>query len=220
METLPLEPVATNRKWYELWREVWFHPSAASFKSILNERDHSALRGLIWIAVVAVIAALVSNISGVPYISAFVPQIIGITILTVIGDVIISPIIAIILNMLLTGVLHLIAKIFHGNGKWSDLVFCLTAISAPANILVAIASLIIFAFGSIQNSFLIVSICYLVFSLILTIYSIVLNINAIKAVENISTGHAVATYFIPVIVLILIVACILSFVLIANSVRT
>jgi hypothetical protein len=220
MDILPAEPVATNRKWYELWLEVWKRPSDTSFKSILNERDHSALRGLIWIAVVAVIAALVSNISGVPYISAFVPQMTGITIFKVIGDLIIAPIIAIILNMLLTGVLHLIAKIFHGNGQWSDLVFCLTAISAPAYILVAIASLIIFAFGSIQNSFLIVSICYLVFSLILTIYSIVLYINAIKAVENISTGQAVATYFIPTIILLLIAACIFFTVLITSSVRT
>ena len=32
MEILPAEPVATNRKWYELWLEVWLHPSDTSFQ--------------------------------------------------------------------------------------------------------------------------------------------------------------------------------------------
>jgi hypothetical protein len=178
------------------------------------------MRGLIWIAVVAVIVALVSNISLVPNIRTFVPQMNGITIFTVICDVIVAPIVSILGVMFLGGVFHLIAKIFHGNGKWSDLVFCLTAISAPASLLFLPGYLINIAFAGIQILSLIVSIVVIILYLIWGIYSIVLYINAIKAVENISTGNAVATYFIPVIVLTIITVCILSFVVIANTART
>ena len=206
MEILPLEPVATNRKWYELWLEVWKHPSDASFKSILNERDHEAMRGFIWIGVASLITGLIGQIATFQTTRTLLQYPSGSDILFYVCGVVVTPIIAIIGMMISAGIFHLVAKIFHGNGKWGDLVFCFSAISAPASIIVAFASLINFAFVNIQILTLIVSICIIIFYLILGIYSIVLYINAIKAVENIGTGQAVATYFIPTIVLLLIVA--------------
>ncbi len=203
-----------------LWLEVWKHPSDASFKSILNERDHEAMRGFIWIGVASLITGIIGQIATFQTTRTLLQYPSGSDILFYVCGVVVTPIIAIIGMMILAGIFHLIAKIFHGNGKWGDLVFCFSAITAPASIVVAIASLINFAFVNIQILSLIVSICIIIFYLILGIYSIVLYINAIKAVENIGTGQAVATYFIPTLVLLLIVACIFSFVLIASSART
>src|SRR4030043_2491458 len=62
MNRLPVESTLTNRKWYELWAEVWLHPSDTSFKSILNERDHEAMRGFIWIGVASLIAGIFGQI--------------------------------------------------------------------------------------------------------------------------------------------------------------
>ena len=217
MDILPAEPVATNRKWYELWLEVWKHPSDTSFKSILNERDHEAMRGFIWIGVSSLIAGIVAQIATFQTTRALLQYPSGRDIFLYVCGVIIFPIAAIIGMMISAGIFHLIAKIFHGNGKWSDLVYCFSAITAPSSIIVAIGTVINFAFVSIQILSLIVSICIIIIYLILAIYSIVLYINAIKSVENIGTGPAVATYFIPTIILLLIGACIFFTFAIASS---
>ena len=177
------------------------------------------MRGFIWIGVTSLIAGIIGQIVTFQTTRTLLQYLSGSDIFLYACGVVVTPIIAIIGIMISAGIFHLIAKIFHGNGKWADLVFCFSAITAPASIIVAFASLINFAFANIQILSLIVSICIIIFYLILGIYSIVLYINAIKAVENLSTGQAIATYLIPTIVVLLFAVLILSPV-IASSVRT
>jgi hypothetical protein len=217
METLPAAPIApqapvSSRKWYEIWRDVWTNPGVEAFWSILKEPDHSATRGFIWIGITSLVLGLLSSITSIPLLNRMNSQVSGFlssgeTIFTAICGFIFYTICLIIGIAILTGVFHLVAKIFGGNGKWSDLVFCLAAVWAPANILVSVFSAIWAIFSQIRVLFFLVAIIFGIVAVALAIYNIILYILAIRASENVGTGGAIATVLIPIGVVIVLAFC-------------
>jgi len=63
METIPAQP-GIARKWYEIWWDVWRHPGSEAFRRMLQEPDAKAERGFKWVAVVALIEAMVLSLVG------------------------------------------------------------------------------------------------------------------------------------------------------------
>jgi hypothetical protein len=217
MDISPASPITSvapvsSRKWYELWRDVWTNPSVETFLSILKDRDHSATRGFIWIGVTSLILGLISALVSIPLlnrISSQVPSFIssGETLLTTLCTIIITPIITIIGMIILTGIYHLIAKLFGGRGNWSDLVFCMAAVTAPASIISTVVSAIWSIFSQVRVLLFLVAILFGIIAITLLIYSIVLYILAIRATENVGTGGAIATVLIPIGVVFVLVFC-------------
>jgi hypothetical protein len=210
-ETLPAAPVS-SRKWYEIWRDVWTNPGVEAFWSILKDKDHSATRGFIWIGVTSLILGLISSIVSIPLlnrVSSQVPSFLGSgeTVLTALCTIILTPIFAIIGLIIGTGIYHLVAKLFGGNGNWSDLVFCLAAVIAPASLISTIVSAIWSIFSQVRVLFFLVAIVFGIIVVVLAIYNIVLYILAIKASENVGTGGAIATVLIPIGVLVVLGFC-------------
>jgi hypothetical protein len=225
METLPAQPVS-SRKWYEIWRDVWTNPGVEAFWSILKEPNHSATRGLIWIGVTSLVLGLASAIVSIPVYNSTFSSITGSagggeTIITALCTVILTPIFTVISMMIMTGIYHLVAKLFGGNGTWGDLVFCLAAVIAPASVISSVLGIVGGIFSGIQILFFIIAILFGIITIVLIIYNIVLYILAIKASENVGTGGAIATVLIPVgVVLVLGICCALTLVpALVNSVR-
>jgi hypothetical protein len=231
MDTLPAAPIAPevpviSRKWYEIWRDVWTNPGVEAFWSILKEKDHSATRGFIWIGVTALILGLISSIVSIPLlnrVSSQVPSFLssGETVLTALCTIILAPITVIIGTIIMTGIYHFVAKLFRGNGNWSDLVFCLAAVIAPASIISTVVSAIWSIFSQVRVLFFLVAILFGIIAVALGIYNIILYILAIRASENVGTGGAIATVLIPIgVVLVISVCCVATLIpAFVNSVR-
>lgn len=211
METLPAQPVS-SRKWYEIWRDVWMNPGVEAFRSILKERDHSATRGLIWVGITSLVLGLSGAIISIPVLSSTTSQFpsflgTGELVITSVCTVILTPIFTIISMMILTGIFHLIAKLFGGNGTWGDLVFCLAAVVAPASIISGVLGTVGGLFSQVRVLFYLIAILFGIIALALAIYNIILYVLALKASENVGTGGAIATLLIPIGVVLVLGFC-------------
>lgn len=211
METLPAQPVS-SRKWYEIWRDVWMNPGVEAFRSILKERDHSATRGLIWIGITSLVLGLAGSIISIPVLSSTTSQFpsflgTGESVITGVCTVILTPIFTIISMIILTGIFHLIAKLFGGNGTWGDLVFCLAAVVAPASIISGVLGTVGGLFSQVRVLFFLIAILFGIIALALAIYNIVLYVLAIRASENVGIGGAIATLLIPIGVVLVLGFC-------------
>ncbi len=211
METLPAAPVS-DRKWYEIWRDVWTNPGVEAFWSILKERDHSGTRGFIWIGVTSLVLGLAGALISGPIFNRMSSQFpsylsTGETLITAVCTLILTPIFTIISMVILTGIFHLIARLFHGNGTWGDLVFCVATVVAPASIISGVLGSVWGLVSQVQILFFLVAIFAGVIGVALAIYNIVLYILAIRASENVGTGGAIGTLLIPIGVLLVIAIC-------------
>jgi hypothetical protein len=210
MESLP-PATAINGKWYEVWMDVWMHPGEEAFRGILKEQNHSATRGFIWVAVSSLILAVVSAFGYIPLYRTLTSQFgstpemqlfAGGTIVTsLICALILTPISAIIGLAISSGIYHLISRLFRSTGNYSDLVFCMAAVTAPAMIIGAILSIPVLLFSNFPAIWWLVAIFISILSVIIAVYVIVMNVNAIRGAEQIGTWQAILTIFIPVIAL-------------------
>jgi hypothetical protein len=199
------------RKWYEIWWDVWLHPGIAPFQTMLKEPNHEMTRGFIWVAVITFIVTLISYLfsalfmrnmmadafSGTPF-----QNYTSYTLSSICG-VILSPIFAIIGISVSAGIYHWVAKLFHGQGNWNELVFCLSAVTAPGTLVGGAIGLFTLLF--FQNPLILFIPVFM--SLLFAVYIFVLNVNAIRAVEDIGTWQAIGTIFIPTIIVLVLVAC-------------
>ena len=210
MTTEIIQPVQ-SRKWYEIWWDVWLHPGIAPFQTILKEPNHSMTRGFIWVAVTSFIITLISSVFSALVMRNLVSDAFGGTMLenyatntlSAICGVILSPIFAIIGVAISAGIYHWVAKLFRGKGNWNDLVYCLSAVTAPGTLfggVIGIFSLLFF-----QNPVLIFLPVFVAFAF--AVYMIVLNVNAIRAAEDVGTWEALGAIFIPTIVIVVLVTC-------------
>jgi hypothetical protein len=202
---------ARSRKWYEIWWDVWSHPGTTPFQTMLDETPNGASRGFIWIGVMAFVVTLISTIFSVLGLQNLIDQApgnlfsqySGFYSVTYICGVILSPIFAIIGIAISASIYHLFAKLFKSTGKWGDLVYCLSAVTAPSTLFGGIIALVSLLFYQIPILIFIPIMVAMVFS----IYVFILNVNAIRAAENIGTGQAIGTILIPVVIVGVVVAC-------------
>jgi hypothetical protein len=202
----------TDMKWYQIWWHVWTHPGAEAFRTILRDSQASAKRGFLWIAVTSLVSYLVYGISFSRYFSDAIVYLIC---------VLIAPFAGIIGLAISAGIFHFFAGLLGGSGTWEKLVYCFAAISAPASLLSIPASILTtFQRGtffdpsstSLQTSPLSCLVSLIGFAA--GIYTIVLFVSAIATVENTGTGKAVLIYFIPILVGIALVICLIAVVVI------
>ena len=190
------------RKWYEIWWEIWRNPGEASFLALLSESDHSTMRGFIWIAVASLFVAIITGTTGTRTLQSFEPGIPG-GLLAFGCALILTPIFGVIGLVISSGIFHGISRLLGGRGVWNDMVICLAAVAAPSELIGGVIGLLTILFIAIPGAFFIPWVLSFVFG----IYAVILNIIAIKAAEKMGTGQAVLTYFLPVIIIGLLVLC-------------
>jgi len=98
-----------------------------------------------------------------------------------------------------TAIMQWLAKMFGGTGTYDQLAYALAAIAAPLTILGGVLGL----FGAIPFA----GICFGLIGFLVGIYILVLQLMAIKGVNHIGWGGALGAYFIPVLALAFICAC-------------
>jgi hypothetical protein len=210
MTTVMIEPTR-KRKWYEIWWDVWIHPGLAPFRTILNEPGHDVTRGFIWVAVTSFIVSLVSYLFSAVVLRNLMRDAFGGELFKNYGGytlfyicvIILSPLFAIIGIAISGAIYHLFAKIFKGHGNWNDLVFCLSAVSAPGTLVGGVVGLFSLLFFKTPLLIFLPTLVLLAFGF----YMIVLNVNAIRAAEDIGTWEAIGTMFIPTVIIVVLVAC-------------
>jgi hypothetical protein len=191
------------RTWYQIWLDIWQHPGPVPFNSLLNEPDHRASRGFIWVAVASLITALFTGFTSASSLKDVAPDFYG-GVFYLLCLVIATPIFGVLGLIISTGIYHGIARLFGGQGTWTDLVICSSAVAAPAELIAGVISLITLLFVQIP----VVMFLPWLISLAIGIYTIILYINALIAAERITTGRAVLIYFIPTIIVGLLALCI------------
>lgn len=220
LEPLPYTPLPEPRKWYEIWWDVWRHPGANTFRAILQEPNATLSRAFIWVGVAGLIAGLISALSSLisPLESETVSPYLYIGCTTIL-----IPIMAVIGLAISGGIYHLVARLFGGTGSWDKLAYCFATVTAPASIVSTIVSMFTVSTATVlqtlisgQGSNLPSSASALttpltcvagLIAFALGIYQIILMVHAIDGTENIGTGNAVLTYFIPVVVVIVLTVC-------------
>jgi len=119
-----------------------------------------------------------------------------------IGLVCVAPILAALSTLmfaLITAIMQWLARMFGGTGTYDQLAYALAAIAAPLTILSGILGL----FGAIPYA----GVCFGLLGFLVGIYILVLQLMAIKGVNRIGWGGALGAYFIPVLVLVFLCAC-------------
>jgi hypothetical protein len=119
-----------------------------------------------------------------------------------IGMLCVAPVLAALSTLvfaLVVAVVQWLARMFGGTGNYDQLAYALAAIAAPVTILTGILNLL----GAIPY----VGFCFGLLGFLAAIYVLVLQIMAVKGVNHISWGGAIGAYFIPVLVLGFLCAC-------------
>lgn len=198
-------PVTTSLKWYEVWRQIYLHPSVESFLRILADPLAKPGRAYLWVAVMAVISGLLQglgfNTAGRSGLGVSGP------ILTLGCGLIIAPVLAVIGLAFGSLIVHWIAGLFGGQGTFERMVYAYGAIEAPATLVSIIFStlLLILTGGETTGGRSTLGLCAAPFSLVWGIYLLILQINAIRAVEKLSTGRAILTLLFPLILAVVLV---------------
>lgn len=119
-----------------------------------------------------------------------------------VGLICVAPVLAAFSTLvfaIMTAIMQWLAKMFGGTGTYDQLAYALAAIAAPLTILSGILGL----FSAIPYA----GICFGLLGFVVAIYILVLQLMAIKGVNRIGWGGAIGAYFIPVLVLGFLCAC-------------
>lgn len=173
-------------KWYEIWRDVFLHPSDKTFVRILEDPAASPRRVYIWLAVVGLLSGLLKAISTLE-----------ISVLRQILTVISGPIIAIVGLALVAAFLHWNSKRFKGQGSYARMVYVLGAIYAPASLIMIILDVLWPLAGTI------IALAQFAFGLFL----VYITAQAIKAAETLETKKAYSSLILLVLLGLLFAVC-------------
>lgn len=183
-------------KWYEVWREVFLHPSEETFHRILADPMARPGRAFVWVAVLGVISGIIQSFSAQNVDVDFAP---GITLFSLVLCIPLAAVIGLALGAL---IMHWIAGLFGGTGTFDRLVYAFGAIQAPATLVSVILSSIgtLLGLSTGQGTSSPFLICLAPFSLAWSLYLLFLDVLALKAVERLTTGKALLTLLLPLIV--------------------
>ncbi len=186
------------RKYFQKWYDALTKPKKTFRKerknvSLKEAAKHIGLAGLIAGVIEAIIFIFLNFSSKGLVFSATVS----------ISLIILLPILAIISLFIGSGIIYLFAKLFGGKGDYNTQTYFVSLYQAP---LIPITGLItnIPVLGTIIN-------------FIIQIYILYLTTLALKETHNYSTGRAVATWLVPVIILMITVVLIGVFYISASS---
>lgn len=177
------------RIWYEIWWDVWIHPGAVAFQGVINEPGMSLKRVIIWVGTTDLLAAIFPSFILIAVPNNTFSQFYSGNILILIRDLLLAPIHGILLILISTILVHGIAKLFRGHGKWRDLVYTFSCIYPPYSILMGIVGILLTVLSSAGAVYWLP----IIMIWIMLIYILKLFILAVRTVEKSSAGQAIGT---------------------------
>ena len=203
--------------WFPVWFNAVTQPNEQTFVDITEHRDVSSRTAYIWVFIAGTISGILQAIAttirmatgaGLAFqqllgMEEYFPQFGGVTGISLIGGVCLSPIaglISVVLFALITAVIQWITKLFGGTGTYEKLLYAFAAITVPFTLVTSLLTL----FGVIPF----VGICFVILSLGFGVYAIVLLVIAVKGVNRFGWGQATGSVFIPGFVVLILSACV------------
>lgn len=185
-------------KMIKLWKEALLNPKQ-TFKKEKKKADLGSAVKQVFIAglIAGIITALVEFSSE--------------SLITLVS----SPIAAILGLLLGSGFYYLFARLFGGKGSYREQTYLIAIYSAPLSIISSVVSSILILSAVADSLFLLAP--FLLVSLGLFVYSLYLLTLAFKEAHGLSTGKAILTWLIPlIIVFVIIVLALLAYVFIVG----
>ena len=213
MNELPSEPareVAPDSV-FQIWTRALTKPSEHTYAALASSPRAKATTAYLWMFVASLIQFLLSSLVQRQMMDNFrlygfdvsgLGQRGGISAILV-SLICVAPILAALSTLVfavMVAIVQWLARMFGGTGTNDQLAYTMAAIAAPVAILSGILSLL----GAIPYA----GLCFGLLGFLVGIYLLVLQIMAVKGVNQIGWGGALGAYFIPVLVLGFICACI------------
>ena len=172
---------------------------ASTFRRMSEERT-----AVTTAAIVVLIACICSGAGGLLTQSAFMSlfaELPGFEEMTFspIASMTISVVVGFILWVVITGILHVVAKILGGTGAFTEMLVLMGFAMLP-NIFQAPIGLIALFYGGLTGAFIAIGL-----GGILAIWVLILDVLAIREAHKFSTGRAIATLVLPFVVLMVLV---------------
>jgi hypothetical protein len=181
-------------KWVpiELWKKALLQP-VETFHLQRMKADltvgakYMAIAGVVTAVITGIVALIASGAAGIvrgPLAALFAT---GVSVISFIGALIAVPIIFVLVWLVSSAVLYVIAKLLNGKGSFTEQSYLIALYSAPLNIISAILVMI--------------PVLGPILSVLLSLWGLWLLTLALKATHRYSTGRAVATWLLPIVVL-------------------
>lgn len=212
MNELPSEPALEGApdSVFQIWTRALTKPSEHTYAALASSPRAKATTAYLWMFVASLIQFLLSSLVQRQMIENF--RLYGFDVSWLgpragIGAILVSlicvaPILAALSTLMfavVVAIMQWLARMFGGTGTNDQLAYAMAAIAAPLTILSGILSLL----GAIPYA----GFCFGLIGFLVGIYILVLQLLAIKGVNRIGWGGALGAYFIPVLVLGFICAC-------------
>jgi hypothetical protein len=195
-------------EWQEVWQKAVIEPSPETFEELIADPNANTNRAMTWIFIVGLISGFMSIVaqaifgtSTLFFFGGNSGDAVGLGGSLICGVILIpiGAVLAIIGSYIAVGIMHLIARVLGGDGRFEDMYYSYAAYSSPLSILTSLVGVI--------------PILGALISIPIAIYGIVLNVIALKAVYKYGWFQAVLTLFVPLIVIFgLILCCIIALV--------
>jgi hypothetical protein len=213
MNELPSESMPETRPEtvFQVWTRALTKPSEHTYAALASSPNAKATTAFLWMFVASLIQFLLSSLVQRQMMNNF--RLYGFDVSglgqqggvgsILVGLVCVAPVLAVFSTLvfaIVVAIVQWLARMFGGTGTYDQLAYAMAAIAAPVAILSGILSLL----GAIPYA----GVCFGLLGFLAGIYLLVLQIMAVKGVNHIGWGGALGAYFIPVLVLGFICACI------------
>jgi len=208
------EPAGAS-DWFTVWINAVTKPSEQAYAAMAEHRDaQSYNRAFVWVflagTVAAVISGLLQGILNMAGLSSSMPGMSDLVgggrqgglagLAIAVCSAPISGAVAVLGFAIFVGVIQWVARMFKGVGTFSQMAYVAAAISVPFSFITSFLT----PFSTVN----VVGYCTGGISLILGLYAMYLQILAVKAVNKFGWGEAAGSYFIPLILIVCICACV------------
>jgi MFS family permease len=190
----------------ETWRRVLTQPGEPVFEQERANPNGTLQTALIWMVIAGVVAAIfgwLAGVIGAASSAAMLSQVLPPEARAEVGPMLgaftggagLVAIIVVPVGFLIgTFILHLIAKVLGGQGDYGKFAYLVSTYQAPLTMVSSILSIIPFLGGCI--------------GLLIVIYTYVESYFAVKVNYGLTSGKAIITVLIPLILVILLFGCI------------
>lgn len=223
MEQIPSNmPVMESKPgpagWIQVWMKAVSKPNEQTFIDMTESPDATSKTAFIWVFIAGTVSGIFQAIlQGIYTATGTTPQIpipgleqympsgsgdaasIGVALVISLCLSPVAGLVSVLFFAIGTAIVQWIAKMFGGVGTFEKLAYATAAITVPFTLVSSVLAL----FSTISF----VGACFGIISLGLSLYVIVLQVMAVKGVNRFGWGAAIGSVFIPGLVVLFFVCC-------------
>lgn len=199
-----LPPPSGFSAWVDVWRDALTRPSEQTYAAIAQSPNARSTTAFVWIFLGSLVSFFLSSLVQGRLMEQILqnpdlgmqgfPRATGGGLVAAICGAPIGALTSVIVFAIFVGIVQLIARMFGGRGTFDQLAYATAAIVAPFSLISGILSLL--------AAIPFVGLCFGLLSLIALVYVVALEVMAVKGVNQFGWGQALASYFLPFLVLI------------------